>query len=628
MVLRSCWIVLAFQLLGFFSLVIFEQGTDVLRTLSFSASGEIQQHSWFSFLAVGWWSWQSWRSARTTIHFSSFDFKHFSRKYAMRAQVIIPRLLGIGPPLIFAYGIYKASSLNNPLIYLYICLAIWLYIFFHLRKDIIVYMRTRKWLSKTIFPDYVMIKNETYPAHFIWAKQSKWILFRFVMIFLFVFGILVRPVSFPQFIGPSAIVLFALGSWLVIGTFLNFAETHYRFPFSFTLVLMLIGFSFFNNNHQLRSIPESTTDRYSVDEHFRNWYNSRQHTGDSLPVILVAAEGGGVRSAYWTASVLSSLSRRVEGFDKSVYAYSAVSGGSLGISAFKRLKQSNTEDIDNKVKKFLSQDFLSPVTAWLVMPEMVQKFLPFPLRSIDRAKALEYAWEDACSLSDSSLLKEGFLSSFSKDENLLLYHSTHAENGFTTLVSNAALGEGTFSRTEDLFEVLDRDIPLSTAISVSSRFPFLTPPAQVRDTSGKIWGHLVDGGYVENMGARSLIELYEHLGQMAVQDSMKIKFRLLFIRNTKAEYSQPIKAMHEWRAPLTTFSKVWLNSGLYTTSSPELKRLRQGDDLLFVTLDRTADQLIPLGWYLSDQARADIDVQLLPQTVLVEERLRKFLEVK
>ncbi len=622
MVIKSCWIILLFQLIGFIALVVFEQGVDILRSLHFAENGIVRVHSWATLFAVLWWSWQSWRSARAELHFTTFDFIQFNKRYALRAQVLVPRILAIVPILIFAAGLYKADGWNNPLIYLYLCLAVWLYIFLHLRKDLILYFLTRnKWKVLNI-PDYVLIKNEAYPASFIWAKQGKWISFRLILIIILFTFIVLYPVTFPQYIGSAAIVLFALGSWLVISTFLDFAEKHYRFPFAFTLIIMVISFSFFNNNHKIRTIQDSEIERPNIEDHYIRWIQQRQtQNDDSIPVILVAAQGGGVRSSYWTAQVLSEMQTSVKDFDKHTYAYSTVSGGTLGVATYKSLLREGETELHSKVHRILSKDFLSPVTSWLVVPDLVQKFLPFPIYSLDRAKALEYSWEEAARIDGKDLLSKGFINSTKNDDCVYLYNSTHAENGFTTLISNVKVDPLVFNNKEDLFDVIRTDIPQSTAVSLSSRFPFLTPPAQIIDYKGRKWGNIVDGGYVENMGASSMLELYDYLKLLSAKYKFKTKFYLVFIKNTKAEYSSPITGLYEILAPLNTFSKVWVNSGNYSEHASKLKNLDHSDEAIFVTLDRRDDQLIPLGWFLSKEAINNINIQLKEQTQHFKQRL-------
>lgn len=608
-VLKSCWIILLFLAIGFFGLVVMEQGKDILQSLSFTAQNNLLWHTWFALFAVFWWGWQSWRSGRVILHYTTFDFIKFNKRYALQAQVIIPRVLGVLPALIFAAGLLTVSGWSNPLVYVYLCLAIWLYIFFHIRKDIIVLFMSRNKIKFLNIPDYIPVKNEAYPAKFIWQKQRRWIWFRLYLVLATFTLVVLYPVSFPQLLGSAAIILFSLGAWLVIAVVLDYAEKRFRFPFTFSIVLMTIVFSFFNNNHKIRVLDGSQNQRVELDEHFDEWYAKRAKE-DTIPLVMIASQGGGVRAAYWTAQVLADIQEDVPQFEEHIYSYSGVSGGSLGIGTFKQLIAAQSTNLKQDVHQILSQDFLSPISAWLVVPDLIQKFLPFPIYSVDRAKALEYSWEQAANIDSTDFFNTGFLEAFADDESVIIFNATKVENGFRTLVTNVKPPENLYSLTEDFFDATQTDVRLSTAISVSSRFPFISPPAVVFNAQGKKWGHLVDGGYVENMGATPMLLMYDYLSSRAAQKGYKIKFHLMFIKNTKEEYNTKIKGMYEVLGPINTLSKVWVNSGYFDESSPQLRNLLNSDQAFFVSLDRPDEKIIPLGWYLSPTATAVMNEQV------------------
>jgi WD40 repeat protein len=55
------------------------------------------------------------------------------------------------------------------------------------------------------------------------------------------------------------------------------------------------------------------------------------------------------------------------------------------------------------------------------------------------------------------------------------------------------------------------DIRLSTAVTMSARFPIVSPAGTVRDRAGRIVDRVVDGGYYENFGATTAQELADAL---------------------------------------------------------------------------------------------------------------------
>jgi len=224
------------------------------------------------------------------------------------------------------------------------------------------------------------------------------------------------------------------------------------------------------------------------------------------------------------------------------------------------------------------------------------------------------------------MLSNGFLKNYLDHKCIYMFNSTRVENGFRTILSNIKATRDIFPLSEDFFDVTNRDIPISTAVSVSSRFPFITPPALVYDKNGKKWGHLVDGGYVENMGATTMLELYDYLSRLSHKKGYKTKFRLLFIKNNKEEYSTEISGMHEILGPLNTFSKVWINSGYYDENSTKINNLYNGDFASFINLDRSDEKIIPLGWYLSERATKHMRNQTHGQTAEFKKVLHSFFQ--
>src|SRR5207237_9639901 len=107
-------------------------------------------------------------------------------------------------------------------------------------------------------------------------------------------------------------------------------------------------------------------------------------------------EGGGIRAAYWTAIVLGALQDSNPNFAPHLFAISGVSGGSLGAVVFEALlAESARGSFQESVHKVLGQDFLSPALGSMLYPDLVQRFIPFPIPYFDRGRSLEMGWEKA-----------------------------------------------------------------------------------------------------------------------------------------------------------------------------------------------------------------------------------------
>ena len=61
------------------------------------------------------------------------------------------------------------------------------------------------------------------------------------------------------------------------------------------------------------------------------------------------------------------------------------------------------------------------------------------------------------------------------------------------------------------YATLNRDIRLSTAAGLSARFPLISPAGKIYNENKRLVGQLVDGGYYENFGAATAIDIAEQL---------------------------------------------------------------------------------------------------------------------
>ena len=133
----------------------------------------------------------------------------------------------------------------------------------------------------------------------------------------FVAGCAILAVWFhlaPERVGPAlgapALVLIGLAAWCVCGTLLFVSlPARWNMPPLTPLALLLpILWSPFNDNHGLRVLPGAPDDeRPAADADFLKWYDRNAQGDPAFPVFLVAASGGGLRAAYWTATVLAAL---------------------------------------------------------------------------------------------------------------------------------------------------------------------------------------------------------------------------------------------------------------------------------------------------------------------------------
>lgn len=271
----------------------------------------------------------------------------------------------------------------------------------------------------------------------------------------------------------------------------------------------------------------------NVDEGFAAWNDHRTQTpASSQPVRLVAAQGGGLFTAYETAMYLAKRAD-LEGapFISSLFAISGASGGSVGASVYWAVLRSGLcqrpeapDDCHQQAARaILAQDYLSPVLAGMFTRDLVDSLLPYsavlPGR-LDRGETLETLLAtrsaDGTGTAEPAQLHDAPLSaSWTADAGVpaLFLNATDVHTGnrvilspFSRLTAESRLSTRT-APDEDAQGQRDpsRDLSVATAAVMSARFPVVTPPARIR-RDGQSW-QVVDGGYYDNSGLETIHDI-------------------------------------------------------------------------------------------------------------------------
>lgn len=207
---------------------------------------------------------------------------------------------------------------------------------------------------------------------------------------------------------------------------------------------------------------------------------------------LFAAEGGGIRAAFWAASILANLNIKLDGrLSEYAVAYSGVSGGSLGIAAWLAANQLPDRSPEQKreiVQTYLSSDFLSPLVAGLLFVDIPRVFFWRAWWASSR----DSIFENALAIRWKVLTGDDFFSrKFLRDgvcdrpclHPVVIFNTTEVSTGLSVPLSNEnTLHYG--KRTKHPIEALSRlttlrDAPLSAFVHMSARFPYLSPPGHV-----------------------------------------------------------------------------------------------------------------------------------------------------
>jgi hypothetical protein len=349
-------------------------------------------------------------------------------------------------------------------------------------------------------------------------------IFMEIALFLWAF---IDPVSW-EILGVAAVLVLTIAVWVPLGSFLVAVGEYWRFPILGALIVWALLISPWCDNHVIRTVSTPLPKTMDLQKAFDDWYGRvsklPQYAGRpdaEIPIIIVATEGGGIRAAYWTATVLTELHDRVPGFAEHCFAISGVSGGSLGATTYNALAihhESDGTPLQPGVHRFLQFDALSGTLAAMAQPDLLQRFVPVPYFP-DRARALELGWERGWkdAFNGDALFSGGFVATMQAHPlPVLLLKGTVVETGDRIVTSPVNMRSYIgFRNAFDAFHHLGKDIPLSTASLNSARFTYVTPAGKV-PTPGdrdKEWGHLVDGGYFENSGGVTASEVIAFLNK-------------------------------------------------------------------------------------------------------------------
>lgn len=461
---------------------------------------------------------------------------------------------------------------------------------------------------------------------------------RLIFITSLIFLVFVSLVS-PTWIGSPGLVCLSFGCWQGLYTGLLFVDYRYRKSFYISVRWVVFAWlllaSFLNNDHPLRYNTEGKQNemRPTLTGHFKGWMDNYERDTTNIllytdsskadmryPVIFITAEGGALRTGAFTALFLATLQDSFPQFKKNIYAFSTVSGGSVGVSFFNaisylgedtnRVKQ-DTLYFQNKTKAFFSNDQLSTVLSRMFYADILNYLWPWQIKQFDRAIALEKEWESNYQKifnndGDRNIYSTDFLSCYGRDSSVPAWYinTTEVETGLQCYVTNVRPDKFQFNRERDLLSAKIRGgINYSTAVNMSARFPLVSPSAAVEQNSKQVY-HYVDGGYVENTGAKTMCELLQTLSEdMKARKVKPYVIQLKFGGEGKFQNTGFLNEIN------SIFSGIYNtrsgNSRSYTDRLKELTDSLKGE-FISVPLEASTAE-IPMSWVLSERSLGHLD---------------------
>jgi len=336
--------------------------------------------------------------------------------------------------------------------------------------------------------------------------------------------------------------------WFLSG--LAFFFDKYLIPTLVTLVLIFAGLAWFpGSDHyfQLSAVPAGTDSAFSSEYVLAE----RPHAAERR-IILVAANGGGIQSAAWTAKVLAGLTEsfattdQQQRFLESIRLISGVSGGSVGtmffVNEIRSPDSGESMSCENVVAE-AEETGLEEVVWGMTYPDFWHAVTPYAWRNrlLDRSHALEEAWIKTAQKHDSpplnvSLLEwnRGVIQGW---RPATIFNATLVESGERLQISTSPVRDKTKrgapqqsvagqqpvapddehgAGRQELFDLFKGSIRIATAARLSASFPYVSPAARPTDEAVSVLAsetakkyaamHVVDGGYFDNSGLCALTE--------------------------------------------------------------------------------------------------------------------------
>jgi len=444
-----------------------------------------------------------------------------------------------------------------------------------------------------------------------------------------------------EMLGPAAVIQFGLCFWSIFFIWMAYLNKVYFFPFYGFLLLFFIINSYYNSDHPILERPNVNNlilkkETLDLEKIMEKWLISRPLASiktDTLSIdniiytkenpykyLIINAEGGANRSGYWTALVLDSLRKKLgDQFDEHLFAFSTVSGGSMGALSYGVARETNSEsNVSGCLKDFYKEDFLSALTNGLIVREIFGAFTPFYTEKFDRAVAFENSVDEKLRTHITPENRKNFSFNnlmFNPNDSgfnpLYLIHTTEVETGKKAILANENLELKSFSFGINLLQKLPFDISIGTAIHLGARFPVFSPSAAIKNVDGDVM-HYVDGGYYENGGYETTNELVVAVRKSKLGPILKPIVITISNRKEANKVLEGAYFLNEIQSIIGTAAQI--RSANLETHKRKLNEYlmyesKRRDSILEFNLNANSTE-IPMNWFLTKTARNRVEDQV------------------
>ncbi|SDE84830.1 hypothetical protein SAMN05421636_10833 [Pricia antarctica] len=318
----------------------------------------------------------------------------------------------------------------------------------------------------------------------------------------------------------------------------------------FFLVGWMVFTAMFNNDlHQLSLVDRELPEPLSY-ESFLASMTKKSNNGKAENYFLVGSYGGGLKANLWNLLLLHRLeiASDKEFFNRTL-VMSGVSGGAVGIGNFASLlyEQKDSASIARQIEKIGRSNVLSNELTYLLGRDLVREYLPFwSYAGRDRSyKSMQqHAKNTGMKTYNTIAFDEYWRKIYDSRAGTFpaLIINTTAVGGQQGLATSVQFPENTFAGAKIINEftgdLSNKTLTYFGAISTTNRFPFFSPTAKIPNK-----GSYLDGGYFDNSGMLSTLEVFDAAIRDTTQDfASKINPVFINIINSEDFYiAQKIK---------------------------------------------------------------------------------------
>lgn len=290
------------------------------------------------------------------------------------------------------------------------------------------------------------------------------------------------------------------------------------------------------------------------------------------PIILIAGEGGGSRAGIWFSQNIINFDYYTKGkFRDHIFSMSTVSGSSVGLGTLFAYWQYRGEDEVNakwlKLPSMVYQNnFVGNSISGLLFTDLWKSLFPLHISNEDRNSRLQdeeaLCTQRACNTisevqQSDTILKKNFLSFFydrvdgklslKSNRPIVFINTCRSDDGRRGIFSPIRLGNSYFNDAIDIVGYLyddavyddignkvckgiNKGISLGQACNTSELFPLFSAPAYIDSL-----GSFVDGGYHENSGLKTTLDVYRKLNALLKSDTplhTRYQIYIVYLKNS------------------------------------------------------------------------------------------------